>query len=464
MYADRLPPHDIEAEEAVIGSLLIDGEAMYQISEILSSEDFYEQRARWCYEACDLLFQRQEAINQVTLAHELSRLNHLDEVGGNAFLSHLVAVVPTSLHVEYYARIVSKSSVLRKLIRAASEISSIGYEEAADIEHSLDKAENILYAIRSHRERKDFAHIGSILEDYLEDGGISGTASMDASVSPIPTGFTDLDRLLGGMQRSDMIVLAARPSVGKSTLVLNMVRHAASLGYTSAVFSLEMSQEQLALRLLSSEAAVDSHRLRLGLVTETEERKILEGIGALSELPIYIDDTPLLSISEMSSRSRRLNLDKGVDLIVVDHIQLARGSTRTDNRVQEVSEITRSLKGLARDLNVPVIAVSQLRRAVEDRTGHRPQLADLRESGSIEQDADVVAFIYREDMYYSEDEWDARFTGKPYPKNIAEVILAKHRHGPIDTVNLFFREKLSRFENLAAGDGVANPSMLGELA
>ena len=225
-----------------------------------------------------------------------------------------------------------------------------------------------------------------------------------------------------------------------------------------------MSQEQLALRLLSSEAAVDSHRLRLGLVTETEERKILEGIGALSELPIYIDDTPLLSISEMSSRSRRLNLDKGVDLIVVDHIQLARGSTRTDNRVQEVSEITRSLKGLARDLNDPVIAVSQLRRAVEDRTGHRPQLADLRESGSIEQDADVVAFIYREDMYYSEDEWDARFTGKPYPKNIAEVILAKHRHGPIDTVNLFFREKLSRFENLAAGDGVANPSMLGELA
>lgn len=465
MYADRLPPHDIEAEEAVIGSLLIDGDAIYQIAEIVNPEDFYEQRARWCFESCVALFQRQEAINQITLAHELSRVSHLDDIGGNAFLSHLVAAVPTSLHIQYYARIVSKSSVLRKLIRAAGEISAIGYEEAPDIELSLDKAENILYGVRANRERKDFVHIRNILEDYLEDGGISGTASMDASVSPIPTGFTDLDRLLGGMQRSDMIVLAARPSVGKSTLVLNMVRHAADLGYTSAFFSLEMSREQLALRLLSSEAGVDSHRLRLGLVTETEERKILEGIGALSELPIYIDDTPLLSISEMSSRSRRLNLESGVDLIVVDHIQLARGSTRTDNRVQEVSEITRSLKGLARDLNVPLIAVSQLRRAVEDRTGHRPQLADLRESGSIEQDADVVAFIYREDMYYSEDEWDARFTGKPYPKNIAEIILAKHRHGPIDTVNLFFREKLSRFENLASSDGVGtNPSMLGELA
>jgi replicative DNA helicase len=465
MYADRLPPHDIEAEEAVIGSLLIDGDAMYQIAEIVSTEDFYEQRARWCYEACVALFQRQEAINQITLAHELSRVAHLEEVGGSAFLSHLVAAVPTSLHIQYYARIVAKSSVLRKLIRAAGEISAIGYEEAADIEASLDKAENILYGVRANRERKDFVHISNILEDYLEDGGISGTSSMDASVGPIPTGFTDLDRLLGGMQRSDMIVLAARPSVGKSTLVLNMVRHAAGLGYTSAFFSLEMSREQLALRLLSSEAAVDSHRLRLGLVTETEERKLLEGIGALSELPIYIDDTPLLSISEMSSRSRRLNLEQGIDLVVVDHIQLARGTTRTDNRVQEVSEITRSLKGLARDLNVPLIAVSQLRRAVEDRTGHRPQLSDLRESGSIEQDADVVAFIYREDMYYSEDEWDARFTGRPYPKNIAELILAKHRHGPIDTVNLFFREKLSRFENLASSDGVGtHSSMLGELA
>ena len=449
MYAERLPPHDLEAEEAVIGSLLIDGEAVVQVASFLKSEDFYQERHRWCYEGCLALYHRPEAINQVTLAHELAFQGRLEELGGTAYLSHLVAMVPTSLHIEYYAQIVNRTATMRRLIQAAGDIAAIGYEGGPDVDAALTRSEDILYQIRTGQAQRDFVHIRQVLEQYLEGVPSAQKGALELGTAPLPTGFTDLDRLLGGMQRSDMLILAARPSVGKSTLVLNIARYVAGMGATVAVFSLEMSREQLVLRLLASEAEVDSHRLRLGLYTQAEETRIMDAIGVLSGLSIYIDDTPLLSLVELRSKARRLHLEQGMDLVVVDHIQLIRGIGRNENRVQELGEISRSLKGMARDLNVPLLVVSQLSRASEQRPSHRPQLSDLRESGSIEQDADVVAFIYREEMYFTEEEWDARFPDRPYPRHIAEITVAKHRHGPVDTINLYFREQLVRFEDLA---------------
>jgi len=452
MYAtDRLPPHDIQAEESVLGSLLIDGEAIIRVTVFLQPADFYREPNRWCYEACLGLFQRNEAINQVTVGHELGLNGHLEDVGGHSYLSHLVQQVPTSTHIEHYARIVNRTSTMRRLIHAAGEIAVTGYEGANDVDKALSFSEDILFRIRSGQEVRDFVSIREVLDQYLE---ASTSNQLEPKSAPVPTGFTDLDRLLGSFQRSDLIILAARPSLGKSTLAMNIVRNAAGHGAIVAVFSLEMSREQIALRLLSSEAEVDSHRLRLGVHTSVEDNRITDAIGELSDLPIYIDDSPLQGIAEMRGKARRLHLERGgVDLIIVDYIQLVGGSERrSENRVQELSEITRSLKGLARDLNAPVLAVSQLSRAPEMRPSHRPQLSDLRESGSIEQDADVVAFIYREDVYYTQEEWEQREPEKPYPKNIAEITVAKHRHGPLDRVHLFFRANLARFENLATAE------------
>jgi len=268
--------------------------------------------------------------------------------------------------------------------------------------------------------------------------------------APIMSGFDTLDELLGGLQRSDLIILAARPSLGKSTLAVNIAVNAAKRGAVVGIFSLEMSKEQLALRMLSSESQIDSHRLRLHLYTEAEERRLDDAVGTLSELPIYIDDTPLQSIVEMRSKSRRLHLERGLDLLVVDYLQLIQTDSRGENRVQQISEISRSLKGLARDLNVPVLAVSQLSRAVEVRPSHRPQLSDLRDSGSIEQDADVVMFIYREDVYYTREEWERSHPDQEYPKGIVEIIVAKHRHGPVGSVNMFFKDNLACFQDLPA--------------
>ena len=446
MYAEKLPPHDMEAEEAVIGSLLIDGEAFNRVATVLKPEDFYRERNRWCFEACLNLYNRSDAINQVTVGHELGSQERLEEVGGQAYLSHLIATVPTSVHAEHYARIVNRTATMRRLIHAAGEIATIGYADAADVDSALSQAEDLLFRIHTGRTVRDFVPIRDVLDQYLEESASIG-GPLERGVAPIPTGYVDLDRLLGGLQRGDLIILAARPALGKSTLAMNMARHAAGHGAVVATFSLEMSRDQLALRLLSAEAEVDSHRLRLGLHTEAEGNRIISSVGALSDLSIYIDDTSFQGILDMRSKSRRLQMERGVDLIIVDYLQLIRGaSDRGENRVQELSEITRSLKGLARELNVPVLAVSQLSRAVEMRPGHRPQLSDLRESGSIEQDADVVSFIYREDHYQTQEEWEQRHPTEPYPQNIAEIIVAKHRHGPVDTINLYFRGNLSRFE------------------
>ena len=451
MLADRLPPHDIRAEESVIASLLIDSETIGQISGFLTPEDFYRERNRWCYEACLELLNRGDAINQVTVSHELESNGRLEEIGGSAYLSHLVSVVPTSVHAEHYGRLVHRTATMRRLITTADEIADIGYDDDPDIDNALSQAEDLLFRIRTGHSTRDFTLIREVFDTYLEDAaGLSDPT--DRSNQPVMTGFRDLDRLLGGLQRSDMLVLAARPSIGKSTIALNIARNAAASGMTVGIFSLEMGREQVALRLLSAEAQVDTHRLRMRLTSDTEDARISDSIGRLSDLPIYVDDTPMLGVVEIRSKARRLQMERGLDFVIVDYMQLIEGGGRgrgDPNRVQEVSEISRSLKGLARDLNIPVLAVSQLSRAIEMRTHHRPQLSDLRDSGSIEQDADVVMFIHREDKITSEDDWASRHPGEPYPHNLAEIIIAKHRHGPTDSIMLAVQDKYARFVDAA---------------
>jgi len=443
---EKLPPHDIEAEEAVLGSLLVDGEAIHKIAIFLKPGDFHREKNLWVYEACFSLYERNEAIDQVTVAHELGRSGRLEAVGGAAYLSHLVSIVPTSVHVEHYAHTVHRLSMMRGLIGASSQIAAIGYEAGPDVDAALGRAEDIIFRIRRRESRRDFLHIRQVLDRYFEEAE-PALPAMEERV--VRTGFPALDEILGGLQRSDMIVLAARPSLGKSSLALTIARNAAlEQGAHVAIFSLEMAREQLVWRLLAGESGVDSRRLRLGEQTEDEERKIMEATGKLSEAAIFIDDSPILRMVEMRSKARRLNNERGIDLVIVDYMQLIRGDGR-ESRVQEVSEISRSLKEVARELDVPLIAVSQLSRAPEWRSSHRPQLFDLRESGSIEQDADVVVFIYREDMYYTTKEaWEREHPEQPYPKGMAEIIVAKHRNGPTGTVTLRFRDRTVKFESL----------------
>jgi len=451
LTSDRLPPHDINAEESVLGSLLIDGEAITQISSFLQPDDFYRERNRWCYDACLALFDRGEAINQVTVAHQLESAGRLADFGGRAYLSHLVVAVPTSVHVEHYARIVQRTATMRRLIDAADQIADIGFEDDPDVDQALSQAEDLLFRIRSGHGTRDFTLLREVLDAYLESSPTLSDAS-DRSNQPIRTGFRDLDTLLGGLQRSDMLVLAARPSIGKSTVALNLARNAAADGMTVGIFSLEMGREQIALRLLSAEAQVDTHRLRMHLTSESEDARIADAIGHLSDLPIYVDDTPIQTVVEIRSKARRLQMERGLDFVVIDYMQLIEGGRRRGgdaNRVQEVSEISRSLKGMARDLNIPVLAISQLSRAIEQRSEHKPMLSDLRDSGSIEQDADVVMFIHREDKYTTEDQWARQHPGDPYPRNLSEVIVAKHRHGPTDSVWLVVQDSYARFVDAA---------------
>jgi len=456
---EKLPPHNVEAEEAVIGSLLVDPEAILKTVIFLKPEDFYREKNQWLYEACLSLYERNEAINQITVAQELARQGKLEEVGGVAYLSHLVSVLPTSVHVEHYAKIVHNLSVMRRLISSAGQIAAIGYEAEPDVDAVLDKAEDILFRLRRGERPRDFVHIRQVLEQYFEESGLAAPR-IEGHPPHVLTGFGALDDLLGGLQRSDMIVLAARPSLGKSSLALSIARNAAvEQRARVAIFSLEMAKEQLVQRFLSSEAEVDSKRVRLGRYTGVEERRIMDAAGIFSESPIYIDDSPALRVVEMRSKARRLHYERGIDLIVVDYLQLIRGDGRIENKVQEISEISRSLKELARELDVPVLAVSQLSRAVELRTPHIPQLSDLRESGSIEQDADLVLFIYRDDVYYTKEEWERRNPDKPYPQGIANIIVAKHRNGPTGQRNLRFRQNITKFENYVAEQEVEQPTL-----
>ncbi len=448
MYAEKLPPHDAEAEEAVIGSLLIDGEVINRIAPLVAVDDFYRERNRWCYQACQSLYQRGETIDQISVARELSLRERLEGVGGPGYLSHVIAAIPTSVHAEHFARIVNQTATMRRLIEAGGDIAAIGYKDAPDTEQALQQAEDVLWRVRTTHPSRDFVAIREVLDQYLEEA--SDTAPLDHGVAPIPTGFMDLDNALGRLQRGDLFILAARPALGKSTLAMNIARNAAGQGAVAAVVSLEMSREQLALRLLSAEAEVDSHLLRIGLLGDTAQARVIHGIGALSDLAIYIDDSPAQTVLETRSKLRRLHISRNIDLVIVDYLQLISGrENRGENRVQELSDITRQLKAIARDLNVPVIAISQLSRAIEQRPDHHPQLSDLRESGSIEQDADVVAFIHRDDKYMSPEQWEQRHPTDPYPENLAQLVIAKNRHGPTRSIHLFFDGKYSRFLNLA---------------
>ena len=451
MYAEKLLPHDLDAEEAVVGSLLIDGDSFLRVGHIIKPEDFYREKNQLCYAACVALFQRDEAIDQVTLARELSRNDHLDAVGGMAYLSHLVSITPTSANSEYYAQAVARSSSMRRLIDAASRISTIGYEDTDDVENTLRQAEDILFQVRSGQSERGFIPLRHIYDQYMEERAAL-SEPMAQGGAPIMTGYNNMDLLLGGMQRSDMIILGARPALGKSALAVNISLNAAQNGAVVGIFSLEMSREQLALRILSADAEIDAHRLRLNLTNDAEEQRISDSIGRLSELPVYIDDTPFQGMLEMRSKARRLYLEHGLDLLVLDYLQLVQGRSRGDNRVQEMSEVSRSVKGMARELNVPVLTCSQLSRGIENRPGHRPQLSDLRDSGSIEQDSDIVMFIHREDIYNTEEEWEQQFPNREYPKNLAEIIVAKHRHGPTGSVKMRFRDTLVRFDALEVDD------------
>lgn len=459
MNGERLPPHDIDAEEAVIGSLLIDGTAIHQIASLLEKADFSSERILQIYGACLALYQRNEAINQITLAEELERQGKLAACGGAAYLSHLISIVPTSLDIEHYARIVYRLSVMRHLIEAGRQIADVGYTADPDVDSSLSRAEDILFRLRRGQFTQDLVSIRQVLDKYFEDTTLApALAEVRAGVMPhVLSGFSGLDEFLGGLQRSDLIIAAGRPSMGKTSLAVGIARNAA-VDHRACVafFSLEMARESLVLRLLASESGVNLKQVRLGLHTEAEERRIMEATGVLAEAPIYVDDSPQLRIAEMRSKLRRLHYERGVNLAIVDYLQLMQADTRTENRVQEISYITRSLKGISRELNIPVIAVSQLSRAVEWRASHRPQLSDLRESGSIEQDADVVIFIYRDEVRYAtQKEWEDEHPGESYPPP-AEIIIAKHRNGPTGQINLRFVPKLAKFENIAN----AEPSLL----
>ena len=448
-YSERQLPYDHQAEAAVLGALLIDGDALLRVTAIIKPEDFHRARNQFCFAACLAVFGRQEALDQITVARELQRRDRLEQVGGLAYLGQLISGTPTSVNVEHYAGIVADTAAKRRLIDAGNRIAELGFEDSQDADDTMRQAVEVLFRVQPTNNDRGFVPLSSVLDVYLQ-GDIGDVSLTDEP--PLQSGYGDLDSLLGGMQRSDLLIVGARPGLGKSSLALNICANAAKAGQVCGIFSLEMSREQVAMRMLVAESGVDSHRLRLGLLSENEQNVISDAVGVLSGLPIFIDDTPFQSTMEMRSKAQRLQLEHGLDFLVVDYLQLIQGSNRRqgygENRVQEISEISRSLKGMARDLNVPVFTCSQLSRVVENRPGHRPQLSDLRDSGSIEQDADVVTFLYREDRNFTEDEWEQHNPGRPYPRNLVELIVAKHRHGPTGSFHLYFRDTLMRFDEL----------------
>jgi replicative DNA helicase len=439
---DRLPPQSLEAEQSVLGAILIDRDAVVEVAEFLRPEDFYRQANGAIFGAILELFERREPIDIVTVSETLERNEQLETIGGRAYLSSLSNQTPTAVHAVQYARIVERKAVLRNLIGAAGRIAGIGYEDPAEVQEAIDRAEAELFAVSQKRVDVGFARLDSLLHqaydrlDYLH--------AHRGEINGVRTGFTDLDTLTTGLQRSDLIVVAARPSVGKTSFALNIAEHAAVRDKKSVgVFSLEMSKEQLVLRLLSSVANIDSQRLRTGFLEEMDFTKIAPAMNALSEAPMYIDDTPNISTMELRTKARRLQAEAGLDLVIVDYLQLMQATTqsRDTNRVQEVSEISRGLKALARELSVPVIALSQLSRQPEMRESKEPRLSDLRESGAIEQDADLVLFLWR-DKERPGDDQDS-------DGEVVNLKLAKHRNGPTGEVQLWFKKRQTRFVSYA---------------
>ncbi|NLT42450.1 MAG: replicative DNA helicase [Anaerolineae bacterium] len=435
MPAERLPPQNVAAEQSVLGSILIDPDAIIRIAPFLRPDDFYREAHGRVYSAMLALHERREPSDFVTLSDELERQGELESVGGAAYLTTLLNSVPTAIHVEHYAHIVERNSILRRLIDVASQIAGLAYDsEDADADQAVDRAEQLLFAISERRLSRELTPIQEVLRAYFERIGY--LYAHQGEMIGVPSGFTKLDRILGGMQRSDLLILAARPGVGKTSLMLGLAATAARrYRQRVAIFSLEMSNEQIIQRLVSADSGIDSQRLRTGSITAEEYARLDHTRNNLSGLPVFLDDTPAMTTAEFRTKCRRLAAEHGVDLIMVDYLQLMVGDRRGENRVQEISGISRALKQVARELNVPVLAASQLSRAVESRSDRRPILSDLRESGSIEQDADVVMFIYREDMSNTESE----------NPNLAELIVAKHRNGPTGTVPLYFKAEQAQF-------------------
>lgn len=439
---DRTLPHNLEAEKCVLGAILINNQAFNQAAEVIDSQDFFRDAHRRIFEKMVALSERSEPVDLVTIKDELVRTNELDEVGGPAYISALTDGVPRSANVEYYARIVKEKSTLRRLIQSANEVLVRAYDAEEDADDLLDEAERSIFQIAEHRLRVGFIKLGELVDSGYQL--IEQLQQHKGLVTGVPSGFQDLDELTSGFQRSDLVIVAARPSMGKTSLVLNIALHCGvEAGRTVGIFSLEMSKEQLFMRMLTSEARVDAHRFRGGFLGEQDYARLVEAFGRLHEAKVFIDDTPSVGILEMRAKARRLKLEHGLDLLVVDYLQLMQGRGRFDNRQQELASISRSLKVLAKELDVPILALSQLSRAPESRGDHRPQLSDLRESGALEQDADVVLFIFREEMYAPD--------AGPEIEGLAEIIVGKQRNGPTGTVRLAFLKQFTRFENLARG-------------
>lgn len=445
----RIPPHNDEAEQSLLGALLIDKEAIFKIHDIIHPDDFYREAHKLIYEACSELSAKHEPLDLLSLGNRLREKNQLDLVGGNTVLATLTNMVPTAAHVVNYAQIVHRKGILRRLLKASENISRIAFEEADEIEDVLDKAQKEIYGVSSSAGSSAFTSIRDVLVDAFDR--IDELHREKGKLRGIPTGFTALDNLIAGLQKSDLVIIAARPSVGKSSFVLDMARVASTRHkIPTAIFSLEMSKEQLVDRLLCAEANIDLWKLRTGHLAEREDSddfaRLGHAMGTLSEAPLYIDDTGSLNITALRTKARRLQMEYGLGLIIVDYLQLmeSKSGGNSDNRVQEVAEITRGLKSLARELNVPVIALSQLARAVEQSKPAIPKLMHLRESGSIEQDADIVMFIYRKaaDRNYRPEEISQE------EKNVAEIHIAKHRNGPTGVVQLFFNDATANFRNL----------------
>ena len=438
MELGKVPPHDIEAEQAVIGSMLTDKDSVISALEVLKPEDFYREDNRVIFEAILNLYNRADPIDIITLKAELVSLGKFEQIGGIEYLAGLPEKVPTTANVEKYIRIVEEKSMMRTLIKTANELINLGYDGTEDVEDIMDIAEKKIFNIMQKKNQKGYSSMKDILVDTFTE--LEELYNRKQHITGVPTGFSDLDYKTAGLHNSDLILVAARPAMGKSAFALNIATNAALRGNVPvAIFSLEMSKEQMANRILCSEAMVDSNKVRTGRVEDEDWAKLAMASGELSEAGIFIDDTPGISVMEIRAKCRKLKLEKNIGLVVIDYLQLVQGSSKKiGSREQEISEISRSLKILAKEINVPVIALSQLSRAPEQRPDHRPMLSDLRESGAIEQDADIVMFLYRDDYYNEESE----------KKNIAEVILAKHRAGSTGTVELLWLGNFTKFANI----------------
>jgi replicative DNA helicase len=443
--AERTLPHNLEAERSVLGAILLHNDAFNLAAEVIDSRDFFRDAHRRIFDKMVKLSERGDAIDLVTLKDELARSGEIEEVGGPSYIAALVDGVPRSTNVEHYARIIKEKATLRSLIFSANKILATAYEAEEDADVILDQAEHAIFAIADDKIRDGFVSLRDLAQGSLDT--IEKLHARKELVTGVPTGFTDLDELTSGLQASDLIIVAARPSMGKTSLVLNMAQHVGTkTNMTVGLFSLEMSKEQLFLRMLTGEARIDAHRLRGGFLGERDWGRLAQAIGTLSDAKIFIDDTPSIGVLEMRAKCRRLKSEHGLHLVIIDYIQLMQGRGRFENRTLEVASISRSLKGLAKELSVPIVVLSQLSRAPESRSDHRPQLSDLRESGALEQDADVVMFIFREDQYADKNAPPADTQG------VAELIIGKQRNGPVGVVKLAFIREFTRFENLASGN------------